>query len=133
MRITLLIISVSILSLLLSSCGKGSIEDKIVGDWKQLSVGQIPENAEVKWTFNANHQLFKTTFVKDTISKIDTAEWSVDYNMVTKNTLYIDNLSTSDDGTHLIHDLGEYLSIQRVEFVNGHGDGSYMWNEFEKQ
>ena len=132
MRITILIVSVAILSLLLSSCGKGSIEDKIIGDWRQISVGQISKSKDVKWTFQANHQLFRTTYTKNTIEKIDTAEWSVDYNIISENTLFIDNLSVNEDGTHLIHDLDEYMSIQRVEFVSGHGDGAYMWNEFEK-
>jgi len=133
MKIKLILISVVALSFILNSCGKGSIEDKLVGDWQQISVGQIPENTVVKWTFSADHRLFQTVTVNDTIiASIDTAEWSVEYNMATKNTVFIDNLSANADGTHLIHELDDYLSIQRVEFTNGHGDGSYMWFEFEK-
>ena len=131
MKIKLLLISVVALLFLLSSCGKGSIEDKLVGDWQQISVGQIPENTVVKWTFSADHRLFQTKTVQDVVT-IDTAEWSVEYNIATKNTVFIDNLSPDQNGTFLIHDIKDYLSIQRVEFTNGHGDGSYMWFEFEK-
>ena len=129
MRTIILIVSIIGLSLLLGSCGKGSIEDKIIGDWEQLSVGQIPEGTEIKWTFAADHSLYQTTTTNTGIT-IDTA--GCFRGQVILHSVYIDNLSSAVDGNYLIHDLKNYLSIQRVELTNGHGDGSYLWKEFEK-
>ncbi len=119
-------------SFVLVSCSKTKLEDKLIGNWEQISVGQIPEGTTITWTFNANHQLFRTTKTAAGIS-IDTAEWSVDNRFAQKNTLSIDNLDTYRNGKHLIHQLDDYLRLQRIEFINGHTDGSFQWNEFEKK
>ena len=119
-------------SLVLVSCSKAKLEDKLIGNWEQISVGQIPEGTTITWTFNANHQLFRTTKTNSGIS-IDTAEWSVNNRFAQKNTLSIDNLDANRNGKHLIHQLDNYLRLQRIEFINGHTDGSFQWNEFEKK
>jgi len=119
-------------SFILISCSKTKLEDKLVGDWKKISVGQISDGTTITWTFNADHQLFRTTKHGETTS-IDTAEWSVNNRFAQKNTLSIDNLDSYNDGKHEIHQLNDYLRLQRIEFANGHTDGSFQWNEFEKK
>ncbi len=121
-----------IFSILFTSCSKTKLEDKLIGDWEKISVGQISEGTTITWTFNADHQLFRTT-TRSGIVNIDTAEWSVDNRIAQKNTLSIDNLDQYCDGKHEIHQLNDYLRLQRIEFANGHTDGSFQWNEFEKK
>ncbi len=120
------------LSLLLVSCSKGSLEDKVIGNWKQISVGHLPEGSTVVWTFNSDHKLFRVQTI-DTIAVSDTGTWSVDNKFAQKNTLTIEGIEDRYDGLHSINQLDQYLRMQRVEFPDGHTDGSFLWSEFEKQ
>ncbi|MBN2669486.1 MAG: hypothetical protein JXR60_09665 [Bacteroidales bacterium] len=119
----------------LSSCSKTKIENKLLGDWKQISVGQAEvEGAKIVWTFASDHNLYRTTTTETGVT-IDTAQWSLKVRFAQKNTLTIENLDGGlhFDGTHLIHQLDDYLEMQRIEYTNGHSDGSFYWSEFEKQ
>ena len=131
LRISLALITI-ISSIFLTSCSEASLENDLVGSWKQISVGHIPEGTEITWTFSANHFLYQTKKTENSI-KIDTAFWQVQINYVSKNSLVIENLNENIDGKHLIHSLDTYLKLQRVEFTNGHTDGSFIWSEFEKK
>ncbi len=116
----------------LSSCSKGSLEDEIIGEWEQISVGHIPDGTTYTWKFAADHNLYRTRKTGSSIA-IDTAQWNVEANVASKNTLSIENLDTYTDGKHSIHQLDDYLELQRIEFINGHTDGAFQWNEFEKK
>jgi hypothetical protein len=130
------VILLAVLSILFfASCSKSKIEDKIIGDWKQLSVGQNElDNADVKFTFTGDYKLYRTTIQDNNIS-IDTGAWSLDVRFANKNLLVIENLDNGlhFDGKHLIHELKDYMELQRVEYPDGHSDGSFYWSEFEKQ
>jgi len=129
-RIFLVLATVSLL--IFSSCSKSTFENKLIGEWKQISLGGSHlQGKEITWTFNANGALYRT-IVRDSGTQIDTAQWSVENRFAQKNTLSITNLDPDIDGKHLIHQLDNYLSIQRIEFENGHTDGSFQWNEFER-
>ena len=128
-----------VLVLFLSSCSKSSIENDLVGNWEQLSVGHL-ENTKITLQFKADHNVYKTT-IKPNSLKVDTGQWSVKYNFSSKNTLIIENLEEVSDfkaqdhmnGTHLIHQLDEYLELQRTKFPDGSGNSAYKWSEFEKK
>lgn len=132
MKTRFLTFLIIIATLFLTNCSKQKYENKIIGTWKQISVGQIPAGTTKTWTFNADQSLYRTTTSANGTS-IDTAHWNFDLKLAHKNYLSIDNLDPYVDGKHMIHELGNTLKLQRVEFSNGHTDGSFQWNEFEKQ
>lgn len=117
-----------------AGCSKSKLENKIVGDWTQLSVGQNElKNKVVVWTFTADHKIYRSTTYEDEVT-IDTASWSLNVKFAQKNILTIENLDPMWlDGKHIIHELDDYMKLQRVEFTNGHSDGSFYWSEFEKK
>lgn len=130
-----------VIVLLLTSCSKNSIENDLVGNWEQLSVGQAQlKDTKVTLTFKADHNLYKTTISPDGLS-VDTGQWSVKYNFSSKNTLVIENLEKVTNiqvqdhmnGTHLIHQLDEYLELQRTKFIGGSTTAAFKWSEFEKK
>jgi hypothetical protein len=130
-----LIISLIISVFALFSCSEASIEEDLVGKWKQISLGGSHlDGNDVTWTFAANHNLYRSTVSSvDNSEVIDTAQWKVDANLG-KDHLIIENLDpTQYDGKHLIHSLGTTMELQRIEFINGHTDGSFFWSEYEKQ
>ena len=132
MNFRILFLSFLAIIVLFSSCSKTSLEDKLIGEWKQISVGHIPEGTEITWTFAANQALYKTKTTGNTVT-IDTASWSVEMNTLSKNTVSIENLHANIDGKHAIQELDDYLELLRIEFINGHTDGAFQWNEFEKK
>jgi len=134
MKIKFLFVIFVLTSLLLgfSSCSKNTLEDKLIGDWEQKSVGQIPDNVNVVWTFTASHSLYRTTQWPDS-SKTDTAQWSAHSNFMKKNTLRIENLDEFNNGKYIIHRLTDFLEIQRTEFPDGSSGGAFKWHEFEKK
>lgn len=132
MNLRILVLSFIAISILFSSCSKTSLEDKLIGEWEQISVGHIPEGTKITWTFAANQALYKATKKGGSVV-IDTASWSIEVNTLSKNTLSIENLHANIDGKHAIQQLDDYLELLRIEFMNGHTDGAFQWNEFEKK
>lgn len=127
--------------LIFTSCSKSSIENDLIGNWEQLSVGQGQlKDTKVTLTFKADHNLYKTTIRPNGLS-VDTGQWSVKYNFSSKNTLLIENLEKVTDiinqdhmnGTHLIHQLDDYLELQRTKFIGGNSSKAYKWSEYEKK
>ena len=104
MNFRFLFLSFLAITVLFSSCSKTSIEDKLIGEWRQISVGHIPEGTEITWTFAANQALYKTTKTDNSVA-IDTANWSVETHTFSKNTLSIENLHSNIDGKHTIQQL----------------------------
>ena len=121
-----------LLSATLSGCGKRQ-EDKIVGEWNKISVGQIPEGTSISWTFSADHKLYRYTKSSSDSIIIDTAQWSLTIHFASDNVLLIDNLDEFNNGKHFIHELGDYLKLQRFESSNGNTEAAFLWNEFEKK
>jgi len=132
MKTRLIFIAITTLFIALSSCSKESLEDDIIGEWEQISVGQIPDGTTITWKFAADHNLYRTKKTGSSIA-IDTAQWSAEANAASKNTISIENLDDNIDGKHSIHQLDDYLELQRIELINGHTDGAFLWNEFEKK
>ncbi len=136
-RNILLIVSLSFI-VLFSSCSKEKVENKIVGTWNQISVGQIkPEGNKVVWTFEDDNTLKMDRYYNGTLSKTSTANWELKMRFGKKNQLEISNYDKSfdlegvdRDGTYLIHELGDYLKIQRTE---ADIQAAFLWMEFEKE
>jgi len=120
-----------IFSIIFSSCGKKQ-EDKLIGKWEKLSVGQIPEGKNIQWTFSADHKLYRYTKTADTLI-IDTAQWQITIHFASDNTLFITNLDELVNGKHFIHELGDYLKLQRFENEDGSNNAAFLWSEFEKK
>jgi len=120
-----------LLSATLSGCGKRQ-EDKIVGEWNKISVGQIPEGTSISWTFSADHKLYVHTTSSDSTNTI-TAQWTLTTHFASDNVLLIDNLDKFNDGKYLIHELDDYLKLQRFETVDGSNNAAFIWHEFEKK
>jgi len=132
MKLLPLFLRLFISLIVVSSCSKNSLEDKLIGSWKQISVGHLDEGTTVVWTFNSDHKVFRIQ-TKDSIAVGDTGAWSVNNKFAQKNTLTIEGIEDRYDGLHSIHQLDSYLRMQRVEYPDGHTDGSFLWSEFEKQ
>lgn len=116
-----------------SSCSKSALEDKLIGDWKQISVGQSElKKFDVVWTFAANRELYQTRTIDTTVLLIDTAQWSIEVNAFSKNSMTIENLNNETDGKHNIMQLDSYLELHRIELPNGHTE-AFQWKEFEKK
>ncbi len=126
-----LVLSVIIVAFL-SSCSKEKFENKIIGTWSQVSVGQIPEGTEYVWSFEDDEKLYISTYQNQNLVKVDTAGWDLEMRFARKNYLNIKDLGYQN-GKYLIVESGDYLKIQRVELEGGHSGAVYLWMEFTKK
>ncbi len=134
MRIRNLIFVLSVIFVAsVSSCSKEKAENKIVGTWKQISVGQIPEGTEYIWTFEEDNKLYISTYQNSTIAKVDTANWDVEMRFARKNYINVKNTDLNNNGKYMVIEADEFLKIQRTEFPNGESAAAYLWLEFERK
>ncbi len=132
----ILLIALLSFIVLFSGCSKEKTENKIVGTWNQISVGQIPEGVEVAWTFNDDNTLKMDKYQNGVLTKTSTANWELKMTFGRKNQLEITNYDRAFDvraidrnGTYTIHKLDDHLKILRVD---AEVDYAYLWMEFKK-
>ncbi len=133
-RNILLIASLSFI-VLFSACSKEKTEEKIVGTWHQISVGHIPEDTEIVWSFEEDNSLVVTRYKNGNLDKTGSATWELKMRFARKNQLEIKDYTYDFDGanrngTYLIQELGDHLKLQRTESED---DAPFLWMEFKKE
>jgi gluconate kinase len=120
---------------ILSSCGKTTIEHKLVGTWNMQFFEKDPPYSKITWTFSADRKVTKDINgtkqyigTYDVISKItDKGNYLVISGLSAE---YGDSALANDDGKYFIHKLtSDQLVIERVE-AYGRTEGVYKWYEF---
>ena len=122
----------------LSSCGKATIENKLVGTWDMQFFEKDPPYSKITWTFSADRKVTKDINgtkqyigTYDVISKItDKGNYVVISGLSAE---YGDSALANDDGKYFIHKLtSDQLVIERVE-AYGRTEGVYKWYEFVRE
>ncbi len=125
------------LVMLISACSKKStVEDKIIGSWQQISVGQEDlKNNTVKWTFHSGNKLFIQHFNQSNLLSSDTANWEIKTKFAGRNNLVISGMDKSFGGTYTIIKLkDDFFTLQRLKLEEDDDSGSpYLWLEFQKK
>ena len=123
---------------ILSSCGKATIEHKLVGTWNMQFFEKDPPYSKITWTFSADRKVTKDINgtkqyigTYDVISKItDKGNYVVISGLSAE---YGDSALANDDGKYFIHKLtSDQLVIERVE-AYGRTEGVYKWYEFVRE